>query len=76
MGIVEVTPSTLAPCVGNGGVGLEISSAQPWVSGNSPTQDNPIRFGSVDFVKHSPESSPVFGNIDKSMDLTFGDLNF
>ena len=76
MGIVEATPSTLAPSVGNGGVGLEISLAQPWVSGNSPTQDDAIRFGSVEFVKHSPESSPAFGNIGKSMDLTFDDLNF
>ena len=43
---------------------------------NSSGQDDSIRFGLVNFVKHSPESSPAFHDVNRSMDLTFDGLNF
>ena len=76
MGIVEVTPSSLAPSVGIWGAGTEASSAPSASIGNSPIRVDSIRFGSVDFTKHSPASSPAFSCINGSMDLTFGDFNF
>jgi hypothetical protein len=75
MGIVEVTLSRWAPSMGNGGGGLEISSVPYPTGSNSPIRVDAIRFGSVDFTKHSPVHSPTFGCINGIIDLAFGDFN-
>jgi hypothetical protein len=57
MGIVEVTPSTLAPFVGNGAAGLETSSVpSSATSGNSPIRVGSSRLESINITKHSAAS--------------------
>ena len=70
MGIVEVTPSTLAPSVGNGGAGLETSSApSSATSGNSPIRVSSSQLESINFTKHSPASRTASDALDGSVDL-------
>ena len=76
MGIVEVTPSLLAPSMVIWGSGIEASSAPTTAICNSPIGVDPIQFGSIYFTEHLPASREAFDALDESVDLMFGDLNF
>ena len=70
-----VTPRQLAPSVGKTGVGSTGPAASS-ITGNSPTLQSPIYFGSLGFNPHSPIALPAFADLHAGVEVSFGELRF
>jgi len=76
MDIVVVTPCQLAPNVGTLCAGVTASVAPTLAIFDSPASGEPICFGSLEFLLHSPASRPAFDSLHEGMDLAFGAFRF